>query len=321
MKENSSTIEDPKVSILIPCYNAEKWIGLAIESALAQEYENKEVIVVDDGSTDKSFDVIKSYGDAIRYEGGQNRGGNVTRNRLLEMSTGEWLQYLDADDYLKSKKVSDQLTLVRKASDVDLIYGPSIMAYHEGELVREAPKPIPEPHDPWILLATWLLPQTGSPLWRKQAVLDAGGWKEDQPCCQEHELYTRMLMNDATFKYADASGSVYRQWSEETVCKKDVSKVHHFQTIIRHEAEAYLKQNKVLTPQRQRAFSQGHFETARMMWLYDKTKAEELMAETLQRDPTFIPTGSAAPSSYRFFFKWLGFPRAESIAAWKRKRL
>jgi glycosyltransferase involved in cell wall biosynthesis len=84
---------DIKVSILIPCYNAERWISQAIESALNQTYQYKEVIVVDDGSTDNSLEIIKSFGDRIHWETGENKGGNITRNRLLELSTGEWLQY------------------------------------------------------------------------------------------------------------------------------------------------------------------------------------------------------------------------------------
>ena len=97
------------ISILIPCFKAERWIAQAIESALAQTWPEKEVIVVDDGSTDGSLEVIKSFGDRIRWETGPNRGGNAARNRLLELARGEWLQYLDADDYLLSNKVTEQM--------------------------------------------------------------------------------------------------------------------------------------------------------------------------------------------------------------------
>src|SRR5438309_6069595 len=96
------------VSILIPCRNAERWVGQAIESALGQTWPEKEVIVVDDGSTDSSLSIIKSFGDRIRWETGPNRGGNAARNRLLELASGDWLQYLDADDYLLSDKVARQ---------------------------------------------------------------------------------------------------------------------------------------------------------------------------------------------------------------------
>jgi len=58
----------PFVSILIPCYNAQRWVGQAIESALLQTWAEKEVIVVDDGSTDRSLDIIKSFGDRIKWE-------------------------------------------------------------------------------------------------------------------------------------------------------------------------------------------------------------------------------------------------------------
>ena len=72
------------VSILIPCYNAERWIAQAVESALAQTYSPTEVIVVDDGSRDTSLAILKSFGNRIRLESGPNRGGNITRNRLLD---------------------------------------------------------------------------------------------------------------------------------------------------------------------------------------------------------------------------------------------
>src|SRR5688572_3055345 len=97
------------VSILIPCHNAARWISQAIESALAQSWGWKEVVAVDDGSTDHSLEIIKSFGDRIRFETGPNRGGNAARNRLLELASGEWLQYLDADDYLLPDKVERQM--------------------------------------------------------------------------------------------------------------------------------------------------------------------------------------------------------------------
>jgi glycosyltransferase involved in cell wall biosynthesis len=96
------------VSILIPCFNAERWIGHAIDSALEQTYSPTEVIVVDDGSTDSSLGIIEGFGRRIRWETGPNRGANAARNRLLSLASGPWLQYLDADDYLLATKSSDR---------------------------------------------------------------------------------------------------------------------------------------------------------------------------------------------------------------------
>src|SRR5438128_899411 len=100
---------NPLVSILIPCYNAERWIGEAISSALAQTWSEKEIIVVDDGSTDGSLQQIRKFDGLVRWETGPNRGGNAARNRLLELAKGEWLQYLDADDYLLPDKIAKQM--------------------------------------------------------------------------------------------------------------------------------------------------------------------------------------------------------------------
>src|SRR4051794_28206815 len=112
------------VSILIPCYNAERWIAEAIESALAQSWTQKEIIVVDDGSTDGSLNVIRQFGQRVLWETGPNRGGGFTRNRLLELSQGEWIQYLDADDYLLPHKIEDQMGCITSVPEIDVIFSP-----------------------------------------------------------------------------------------------------------------------------------------------------------------------------------------------------
>jgi glycosyltransferase involved in cell wall biosynthesis len=115
----------PSISILIPCYNAERWVAQAIQSAIDQTQADKEVIVVDDGSTDGSLEAVQSFGDQIKWRTGPNQGGKVTRNRLPELSTGEWLQYHDADDYLLPEKVSTQLAEAQDPDRYDLLWSPA----------------------------------------------------------------------------------------------------------------------------------------------------------------------------------------------------
>ncbi len=311
-------IIDPKVSILIPCYNAEKWIKQAIESALNQTYPHKEVIVIDDGSTDNSLEIIKSFGDRIIWEVGENRGGNVARNRLLELSTGEWLQYLDSDDYLLPDKVAKQVQFLVENPDTDIVYSPSILQHHTQEKVTQAILPIPEPHDPWILLARWYLPQTGSPLWRKQAIVDVGGWKADQSCCQEHELYLRLLIDQKRFRYYKKAASIYRQWSEQTVCKKSKPETYRRRLEVIDRIEQYLEETNQLTKPRQNAINQARFECARIIWLTDKEWAKKIISQIRQRDFNFIPQGNFAPEIYRLMYKVFGFNFAETVAAMKR---
>ena len=306
------------ISILIPCYNAQKWLRQAIESGLNQTYPHKEVIVVDDGSTDNSLDIIRSFGDRIIYETGINRGGNVARNRLLELSSGEWLQYLDADDYLLPNKVAKQIQYLEENPDTDIIYSPSIFQYHTGEKVTQEILPIPQPHDPWILLARWYLPQTGSPLWRKQAIIDVGGWRINQPCCQEHELYLRLLIAQKNFQYYKEAASVYRQWSEQTVCKKSKLDTRRRRLEIVDKTEQYLMTTKQLTQLRQNAINQARFECARIIWLSDREWAKNIISQILQRDFNFIPKGNFAPEIYRLTYKVFGFNFAERVAEIKR---
>jgi glycosyltransferase involved in cell wall biosynthesis len=307
------------VSILIPCYNAERWIAHAIDSALAQTWNEKEVIVVDDGSTDGSLDVIRGFKDRIRWETGSHRGGGAARNRLLELAYGQWIQYLDADDYLLPNKIAAQVRFVTGYPDLDVVFGPVTLEHWSGYTTRRELLAIPEPYDLWVLLASWRLPQTGSPLWRKQAIVDVGGWKPDQPCCQEHELYLRLLIQAKRFAYHPTNGAVYRQWSTETLCKRDISEVHRCRLEIEQRLEDHLREKKQLTSKRLHAINQARFQIARIAWHYDSTLAQDIMGQVQKVDPKFAPTGPAAPPHYRLVFHSLGFQTAERLAAAMRK--
>jgi len=306
------------VSILIPCFNAERWVAQTIESALSQTWPEKEVVVVDDGSTDASLEIVKSFGDRIRWVSGPNRGSNVARNRLLELAHGDWLQYLDADDYLLPEKIAQQMEFIGANPAADVIFGPATIEHCvEGKTSREL-LPIPRPHDLWILLARWYLPQTGAALWRKQAIIDVGGWKSDQPCCQEHELYLRLLIAGKRFAYCEHNGAIYRHWGENTLWRGNVPEVHRRRLEIEQRAEDFLSKTNQLTAERQHAINIARFETARSAWQYDPAFAKEIMRNVKSTDRDFIPAGPAASGSYRLALKLFGFGAAEVIAQWRR---
>jgi glycosyltransferase involved in cell wall biosynthesis len=309
------------VSILIPCYNAERWIAQAVESALAQTWPDKEIIVVDDGSTDRSRDALQEFNRRIYWETRHNCGGNAARNRLLELAHGEWVQYLDADDYLLPDKIAKQMELVSAHADLDVVFGPVTLEHRFDHSCRRELLPIAKPDDLWILLASWGLPQTGASLWRKQAILDVGGWKRDQRCCQEHELYLRLLIGEKHFAYHPTNGAVYRQWSTETVSRRQISEVHRCRLEIEQHLEDYLREKKVLTFERLRAITQARFEIARATWQYNPNWATEIMDQAFNLDPTFLPTGAAAPARYRWMFRCFGFQSTERLAAAARKHL
>lgn len=103
-------MEPELVSILIPAYNAEKWIGDTIRSALSQTWPNKEIIIVNDGSSDDTFRTAKTFeSKAVRVISQNNAGACSARNKALSLAQGSYIQWLDADDLLESDKISQQL--------------------------------------------------------------------------------------------------------------------------------------------------------------------------------------------------------------------
>jgi len=313
---------DPLVSILIPCYNAELWVKQAIESALAQTWPEKEVIVVDDGSTDGSLAVIRSFGDRIRYETGPNRGGNVARNRLLELARGQWLQYLDADDYLLPDKVEKQVRFLQERPETDIVFCRVITETRSETAVFQSVSRLPKIFDPWALLVSWDLGQTGGQLWRKSAVVDVGGWKVDLPCCQEHELFLRLLMAGKKFSFCTHVGAVYRQWKDGSVCTKDPAEVNRRRIEIIRDAEQFLRDKGELNAERSWSISHGRLEVARVAWQYDPAFAVEVAATIRQAQPNFSPGGPGARTrygmGYRLAYRLWGFQGAEKLGDWMR---
>lgn len=98
-----------RVSVVIPTYNCERFLGRAIDSALGQTYRDFELIVVDDGSTDGTRSLVAGYGDAVRYLYQPNQGVSAARNLALSQTGGEFIAYLDADDLWSPEKLARQV--------------------------------------------------------------------------------------------------------------------------------------------------------------------------------------------------------------------
>src|SRR5262249_50107119 len=102
--------QKPLVSILIPAFNAEEWIAASINSAISQSWEHKEIIVVDDGSTDGTLSIARQFeSESVRIVTQTNAGASAARNRAFSLSRGEYIQWLDADDLLAPDKISKQM--------------------------------------------------------------------------------------------------------------------------------------------------------------------------------------------------------------------
>jgi glycosyltransferase involved in cell wall biosynthesis len=107
----------PLVSILIPAFNAQEWIAETLRSAVAQTWEPKEIIVVDDGSTDNTFSIAQNFeSNTLRIFRQQNQGAAAARNQAFQLSRGEYIQWLDADDLLAPDKIALQMNALASNS-------------------------------------------------------------------------------------------------------------------------------------------------------------------------------------------------------------
>src|SRR5215469_10459942 len=108
----------PLVSILIPAYNAEEWIADTIQSAIAQTWQRKEIIVVDDGSSDRTAEVARRFvSKEVAIISTENQGAAAARNHAFQLSQGNYIQWLDADDLLSPDKIEHQLVALREVSN------------------------------------------------------------------------------------------------------------------------------------------------------------------------------------------------------------
>jgi glycosyltransferase involved in cell wall biosynthesis len=203
-----ATYSCSQVSVVIPCWNAEKWIARSIQSGLDQENIDVEIIVIDDGSADQSLDVIKSFGDRVKWRTGPNQGACTARNRGLELACGEFIMFLDADDYIEAGSMTSWLSY---SSDADLVLCPFAYETNGRRTLGQAPS---QPVNAESILREWLegrfIPSC-SVLWRRSFLQLIGGWNAEVLRNQDGELAIRGLLNGARVRVADQGLGVYVQ--------------------------------------------------------------------------------------------------------------
>ena len=114
-----------KISVIVPVYNVEKWLNMCIDSILAQSYKNLEIILVNDGSTDKSKDICDSYSkkdNRVRVLNIKNSGQSVARNIGLKEAKGDYILFIDSDDYISDKAIIEKFINILDSNNYDFIY-------------------------------------------------------------------------------------------------------------------------------------------------------------------------------------------------------
>ena len=122
----------PLVSVIIPCYNQGHFLGEAIRSTLDQTYPRVEIIVVDDGSDDRTPEVARSY-SGVRYVRQDNQGVSAARNAGFTLSRGEYVVFLDSDDRLRPEAIAANLAILDRERDAALCFGRTVRFHPDGK--------------------------------------------------------------------------------------------------------------------------------------------------------------------------------------------
>src|SRR5689334_8831893 len=129
----------PTVSVIIPAFNQARFLAVAIDSVLQQTYRDVEIVVVDDGSTDETRDVAARFGDRVNYVHQDNTGLPGARNRGIRESSGEFLCFLDSDDFLHPEKIQRQVELLKEDPKLAFVYCDIITTDEAGQPLAEQP--------------------------------------------------------------------------------------------------------------------------------------------------------------------------------------
>ncbi len=189
-----------QVSVVIPCYNAEGWVARTIRSVQAQGAVVAEIIVVDDGSSDGSLDVLRPLeaDGTITLISGPNKGGCHARNRGLEAASAPYIMFLDADDEIKGMILAGSV-VAAVAGSADIVFSMMEIRYPDGQITWQGPVGPPEQSERDIF-ANWFDGDwigCCSVVWRTDFVRRIGGWDETLRVGQDGDLVLRALLADA----------------------------------------------------------------------------------------------------------------------------
>jgi glycosyltransferase involved in cell wall biosynthesis len=246
---NPNALDRPKVTVIIPCYNREKYIRETIDSALAQTYPNTEIVAVDDGSTDSTREVLESYGHRIRvleHPGGVNKGQSAAINLGLQSTQSEYVAILDSDDLFVPEKVERQAEYLEQHPEVGLVYSNGwamsengkrlYKFYGNGHVEKSKPERV-------LLGCYFLLPNNA--LVRRSVFNLVGGFDESLRSGQDHDMAIR-LAEVTTIGYFNENLFFYRRHGDSISFRKTKLRWENGFKILEKAANRYPYPRRVL---------------------------------------------------------------------------
>ena len=295
------------ISILIPCYNAERFIKDAVESALGQTSTNVEVVVVDDGSTDGSASVLESFADRIIFEAGPNRGACCARNRAFELCSGDFIQFLDADDQLAAHKIERQLPLLLNDSADVVLCKFGLFGDEKGERPEKRVHPDPV-GDPFLYFANFGI-GTPAGLYRRDFVERSGGFLPGLRRGQEADFHLRVGALNPRLAMVDEILVWVRMHDGERITQR-APDINQIVTTLIHQAD-FIGRNNAWTAERSRVIAGQLLKASRSCIASgDQVTALQGIRQALKIDPDATKGDRLARKALA---KVLGVPLAESV--------
>lgn len=185
----------PKVSVIIPTYNRSSLISAAIGSVLSQTYIDYELLVIDDGSTDATAEIVRGIqSDKLRYVYQENLGRSAARNHGIRLAEGEYIAFLDSDDLFTPTKLAEQVRFLDNNADYGLVYSYAMTVDENGNHLQECyyEGNLSGYIYPQMLFLKNNVITTPTVMVRAQILAETGGFDETMDICEDLDLWCRI---------------------------------------------------------------------------------------------------------------------------------
>lgn len=307
------------ITVIIPCWNVEALLPATLDSVLAQEHQDLEIIAVDDGSTDGTPAVLDHY---VAKSSGRmqvlrqtNQGACAARNAGMANATAEWLQFLDADDVLDPQKLKGQVAMLAGASSAPAL----VVGDYEKIMPNGLLLPTEALYDkPWMALIRTRMGTTSANLWRKAEVERAGGWRTDLASSQDYELMFRLLRDGAQVLWDRRIATHVLKRTSGSISQTSVQDNWRRYIALRRAMKDHLKATDAVRYRQEMAvLDQYLFMAIRILAMYDLNEAVREFRGAISRG--FRPDVSKAiTEKYIALFDLFGFANAERLVRWKK---
>src|SRR5262245_20611033 len=318
----------PNVTVVVPAFNAETWIADALTSVIAQTYPPAalEIVVVDDGCTDATLAVaervLSNCGIAHTVlSNAASMGPSAARNRGWRAGSGEWVQFLDADDRLEHSKIAHQVraAVACPESVAAVLSAWTRLVLRDGAWVGVTPPVQPEVGDDSLadLLRSDNFMQLGCLLFSRRWLERVDGFDESLRFIEDIDLLLRLVIAGGQLEPVSSSEPMawYRQHAGSLSKSDDLEFV---QGCVRNArfVERHWRSSGEITPTRARTLSGIYYVAARFFSSRDAQEFDRLVRDIYRLEPNFVPE---EPRALRFLTRFLGYRRAERFAVQYRR--